>query len=178
MVLLVISVVGVIFRLLRIAFPAFSKMLLLRKVHGSQLRGLILTSGEYFVLELLLDNLTHVPAFSDAVLAEIAANMKEISYERLRSQSFRDLMYHDFKDDAPLLKKEDVDLEKYDIPEKELANGDANMDQKSQAGQANTEGSQDKVCVLNETKSTSKKKKNKKNVKVDSFPSAPLGDWL
>ena len=170
MVLLVISVVGVIFRLLRIAFPAFSKMLLLRKVHGSQLRGLILTSGEYFVLELLLDNLTHVPAFSDAVLAEIAG------YERLRSQSFRDLMYHDFN--APLLKKEDVDLEKYDIPEKELANGDANMDQKSQAGQADTEGSQDKVCVLNETKSTSKKKKHKKNVKVDSFPSAPLGDWL
>ena len=178
MVLLVISVVGVIFRLLRIAFPAFSKMLLLRKVHGSQLRGLILTSGEYFVLELLLDNLTHVPAFSDAVLAEIAANMKEISYERLRSQSFRDLIFHDSKDYAPLLMKEEVDLEKCDIPQKELANGDAKKYQKSQAGPGITEGSQDKVCELNETKPTSKKKKNKKNVKVDSFPSAPLGDWL
>ena len=66
-----ISCLGIIFRVLRIASPSFSKMLLLRKVHGSQLNGIILSSGECFVLELIIDNLSNTPTFTDTVLTEV-----------------------------------------------------------------------------------------------------------
>merc|ERR1712098_893147 len=105
-----ISALGVLFRLLRISSPFFSKLLLLRKVHGHQLSGLILTSGECFVLELLIDNLTNVPIFTESVLSEIAANMKEVSYRRLSSKNYRDDLYLDFNDGiTPLLRNEEID---------------------------------------------------------------------
>ena len=195
MFLLVISVLGLIFRLLRISFPIFSKMLLLRKVHGSQLRGLILTSGECFVLELLLDNLTHVPAFSDAMLGEIAANMKDVSYERLKSHNYQDLAFLDFNDGrTPLLKHEEH--QNSWLPESSKGNQDkqtfGNSDKEEMSKEfeslpscnenlkscAEAEDCHDTINEVNEVNENnkSKKKKNKKNAKVNDSQEKKMQD--
>lgn len=83
--------------------------MLLRKVHGSQLNGIILSSGECFVLELVIDNLSNTPVFTDSVLTEVAANMKEVSYWRSTKDSYRNFLfnYHDdVEGSTPLLKEE------------------------------------------------------------------------
>ena len=195
MFLLVISVLGLISRLLRISFPIFSKMLLLRKVHGSQLRGLILTSGECFVLELLLDNLTHVPAFSDAMLGEIAANMKDVSYERLKSHNYQDLAFLDFNDGrTPLLKHEEH--QNSWLPESSKGNQDkqtfGNSDKEEMSKEfeslpscnenlkscAEAEDCHDTINEVNEVNENnkSKKKKNKKNAKVNDSQEKKMQD--
>lgn len=208
MMLLGVFVLGFIFRLFRLAFPLFSRLLLIRKVHGNQLSGLILTSGECFVLELVIDNLTHVPIFTSAVLKEIAANMKEISYRRLNSQDYHYSVFHDYNDGAtPLLKEEEID---YDYQNHHLSpkldkdhfkNGNAQSNIKElkccQNFKDNKEMNvaellkidpepsttpcekmkavgengpvQDNVVEVNEiSKPASKKKKNKKNVKLSA----------
>ena len=109
MAMLGISVLGIFFRALRIFSPSFSKMLLLRKVHGSQLDGIILSSGECFVLEMVIDNLSNTPVFIDSVLTEVAGNMKEVSYRRSTKDSYRNAFfnYHDdVESSAPLLQEE------------------------------------------------------------------------
>ena len=107
--MLAISCLGIIFRVLRLVSPSFSKMLLLRKVHGPQLNGIIMSSGECFVLELIIDNLTNTPMFTDSVLTEVAANMKTVSYRRSTKDNYRNFVfnYHeDVEDSTPLLKEE------------------------------------------------------------------------
>ena len=107
--MLAVSCLGIIFRSLRLLSPSFSKMLLLRKVHGPQLSGIIMSSGECFVLELVLDNLSNTPVFTDSVLSEVAASMKEVSYRRSTKDKYRNIIfnYHeDVEDAAPLLKEE------------------------------------------------------------------------
>ena len=37
--------------------PAFSRVMLMRKVHGQQLATLMLTASEYFVLDLMVQNM-------------------------------------------------------------------------------------------------------------------------
>ena len=75
MAMLGISCLGIVYRVLRIVSPSFSRMLLLRKVHGSQLNGIILSSGECFVLELVIDNLSNTPMFIDSVLNEVGVKL-------------------------------------------------------------------------------------------------------
>ena len=109
MAMLAISCLGILFRALRLLSPSFSKMLLLRKVHGPQLNGIIMSSGECFVLELILDNLTNTPVFTDSVLTEVAASMKAVSYRRSTKDNYRSYIfnYHeDVEDSTPLLKEE------------------------------------------------------------------------
>jgi len=75
--LLLISVLGVFYRLGRILVPAFSRYLLTRKIHGTQLGRLQLSSGDCFVLEMLVDNLSQTPKLIDQVLEEIEKKLTE-----------------------------------------------------------------------------------------------------
>ena len=79
MFLLVISLFGLVFRLLRICFRAFSKAMLMRKSHGSYFSGIRISSSEAFVLELVLDNLGKTPTFASKVMRDVAARLKELS---------------------------------------------------------------------------------------------------
>ena len=78
MFLLVISLLGLIFRLLRICVRAFSKAMLMRKSHGKHFNGVRISSSEAFVLELVLDNLGKTPTFATKVMRDVAARLKEI----------------------------------------------------------------------------------------------------
>ena len=77
MFLLVISVFGLIFRLLRVCFRSFSKAMLMRKSHGRHFNGVRISSSEAFVLELVLDNLGKTPTFATKVIRDVAARLKE-----------------------------------------------------------------------------------------------------
>jgi len=79
MFLLVISIFGIVFRLLRIFFRAFSKAMLMRKSHGRHFTGIRISSSEAFVLELVLDNLGKTPTFASKVMTDVAARLKELS---------------------------------------------------------------------------------------------------
>ena len=76
MILLIISIMGLMYRLMRITFPLFSKVVLKRKVHGQSLGGVRMTSGESFVLEMLIDNLTRTPKLIDELVKEVELNAK------------------------------------------------------------------------------------------------------
>lgn len=56
-ILLFFSALGIIYRVARITIPSFSRAMLMRKVHGHQLASVHLTSGEYFVLDLMVQNM-------------------------------------------------------------------------------------------------------------------------
>ena len=182
-----ISCLGIIFRVMRILFPSFSKMLLLRKVHGSQLNGIIMSSGECFVLELVIDNLSNTPMFIDSVLTEVAANMKEVSYRRSTKDSYRKFIYNyhdDVEASAPLIQEErnhnhestrlspilpetksQFGTQHENIVKKsiEIDHQDKNDDNVKTL----TPNEKDTLIDLQEVaKPTSKKKKNKKNQKV------------
>merc|ERR1712173_370130 len=75
--LILISIVGIFYRLARILVPAFSRHLLGRKLHGSQLARINLTSGECFVLEMIVDNLAQTPKLIDQVFEEIEKKLTE-----------------------------------------------------------------------------------------------------
>ena len=79
MFLLVVSIFGLFFRLLRICFRAFSKSMLMRKSHGRYFSGLRISSSEAFVLELVLDNLGKTPTFASKVMRDVAARLKELN---------------------------------------------------------------------------------------------------
>ena len=79
MFLLVISIFGLFFRLLRICFRAFSKAMLMRKSHGRHFTGIRISSSEAFVLELVLDNLGKTPTFASKVMTDVAARLKELT---------------------------------------------------------------------------------------------------
>ena len=184
-----ISCLGILFRVTRIVSPSFSKMLLLRKVHGSQLNGIIMSSGECFVLELVIDNLSNTPVFVDSVLTEVAANMKEVSYRRSTSEDYRSFIfnYHDdVEGSTPLLKEEkNHNLESTKLSpilpetkfkfESQHVKKSIEFDQEVQSASCkNTDSAggkedneEDALIDLQEVaKPTSKKKKNKKNQKV------------
>jgi len=55
--LLLFSALGVVYRVARITVPAFSRVMLMRKVHGQQLATLWLSASEYFVLDLMVQNM-------------------------------------------------------------------------------------------------------------------------
>jgi len=80
MILLIISIMGLMYRLMRITFPLFSKVVLKRKVHGQSLGGVRMTSGESFVLEMLIDNLTRTPKLIDELVKEVSSRLQEIEY--------------------------------------------------------------------------------------------------
>jgi len=77
--LLVISALGVVYRIFRICNPFFSKFLLIRKVHGEQLFGVKMSSGDSFVLEMIVDNLTRTPKLIDEFIEEVASKLFEIN---------------------------------------------------------------------------------------------------
>ena len=180
-----ISCLGIIFRVMRILSPSFSKMLLLRKVHGSQLNGIIMSSGECFVLELIIDNLSNTPMFIDSVITEVAANMKEMSYRRSTKDSYRNFVfnYHDdVEASAPLLQEErDYNLESTKLspilPQSKSQFETHHVKSNEQVF-SHDNGDEDKVRTLTPeeedtlidlqevAKPTSKKKKNKKNQRV------------
>jgi len=76
-VLLIISFLGIFYRLGRILVPSFSRHLLGRKLHGSQLARIHLTSGDCFVLEMIVDNLSQTPRLIDQVFEEIEKRLTE-----------------------------------------------------------------------------------------------------
>merc|ERR1712130_115028 len=55
--LLLFSALGVVYRAARMTVPAFSRVMLMRKVHGQQLATLMLSASEYFVLDLMVQNM-------------------------------------------------------------------------------------------------------------------------
>jgi len=59
MFLIVVSVVGLIFRFARMMIPDLSRTLLLRKVHAAFLQDLDLSSADYFVLHFIAENIDH-----------------------------------------------------------------------------------------------------------------------
>jgi len=79
MFLLVVSIFGLFFRLLRICFRAFSKSMLMRKSHGRYFSGIRISSSEAFILELVLDNLGKTPTFASKVMRDVAARLKELN---------------------------------------------------------------------------------------------------
>ena len=46
-----------VYRFARISIPEFSRTMLMRKVHGKQLRGVHLRAADYFVLDLMAQNM-------------------------------------------------------------------------------------------------------------------------
>jgi len=76
-VLLLISLLGIFYRLARILVPPFSRHLLTRKIHGNQLSTVYLSSGDCFVLEMLVDNLSETPKLIDQVLEEVEKKLTE-----------------------------------------------------------------------------------------------------
>ena len=82
MFLLVVSVFGIFFRMLRISNPWLSKCLLLRKAHGNQFKGLWLSSGECFVLGLLVDNFNKTPTLLNHILDEIAVRLEAEDHKK------------------------------------------------------------------------------------------------
>jgi len=108
MALLLISIIGLLYRLMRITFPLFSKMILKRKVHGPSLGGVRMTSGESFVLEMLIDNLTRTPKLIDELVKEVSVRLQEIEYreEFVGCNNFSEDATHDRdEDNAPLISK-------------------------------------------------------------------------
>jgi len=99
--LLFISFFGIFYRLGRILIPGFSRHLLSRKIHGDQLKRLKLTSGDCFVLEMIVDNLSQTPKLIDQVLEEIENKWTE----KQRSQ-----MQRNIADDEDGYKGETVSL--------------------------------------------------------------------
>ena len=77
MFILLISVLGFVFRIFRIMSPFFSKCLFLRKYHGNQLYGVRTSSADSFILETISDNLAKVPKAQSDIMEEIAARLKE-----------------------------------------------------------------------------------------------------
>jgi len=74
MFLLVLSVLGLVYRTARISIPSLSRYLLSRKVHGKslqQLERLRLSSGDCFVLEMVIDNLKGTPNLTGLVMEEL-----------------------------------------------------------------------------------------------------------
>ena len=132
-----------------------------------------------------MDNLTQVPEFTGSMLREIAANMKEVSYRRLESANYYDLLLHDFNDGtAPLLKHgvEETDIshsgDKYFSKEKVSSVTESKANNATEVVKIEKEPptlenvdcgpSQDTLVEVNEvSKQTSKKKKNKKNAKAN-----------
>jgi len=55
--LLLFSALGVVYRAARMTVPGFSRIMLMRKVHGQQLATLMLSASEYFVLDLMVQNM-------------------------------------------------------------------------------------------------------------------------
>merc|ERR1719431_208399 len=82
MFLLVVSVFGIFFRLLRISNPWLSKCLLLRKAHGNQFKGLWLSSGECFVLGLFVDNFNKTQTLLNKIFDEIAVRLETEDLQR------------------------------------------------------------------------------------------------
>lgn len=81
--LLLISGLGLFYRWARIVVPSFSRYLLARKVHGAQLNRLNLTSGDCFVLEMLVDNMTQTPELIDQMLEELQKKLGSNLYLKL-----------------------------------------------------------------------------------------------
>jgi len=68
--LLIVTTLGLFYRLTRILVPSFSRYMLMRKVPGDQLDSTYLTSADCFVLEQILANIQS-PKQKDQVLEEI-----------------------------------------------------------------------------------------------------------
>jgi len=95
--LMLITLVGVLYRWSRIAMPGLSRYLLSRKVHGNYLDRLQLTSGECFVLEFVIDNLKQNPNMVTGVLEELESRL---SNDKERSRWLAD-EEDGYKGDAP-----------------------------------------------------------------------------
>jgi len=80
--LLIISLVGLVYRWVRIVVPSLSRYLLARKIHGTQLSSLDMTSGDCFVLEMVVDNMSKTPEMLDQILEELEKKLTEIQKPR------------------------------------------------------------------------------------------------
>jgi len=81
--LLFVSLLGIFFRWARIVVPSFSRYLLNRRIHGNQLQRIDLSSGDCFVLEMVIDNLSQTPKLIDQMLEEIEKKLTEIQRSKL-----------------------------------------------------------------------------------------------
>jgi hypothetical protein len=84
--LMLITMVGILYRWSRIAMPGLSRYLLSRKVHGGHLDRLNLTSGECFVLEMVIDNLRQTPTLATAMLEELESRLAD---QEMRSMAWK-----------------------------------------------------------------------------------------
>jgi len=76
--LLLLSAGGILYRWARLMIPAFSRYCLRRKIHGKKLDRVVLSSGDCFVLEMVVDNLAATPKLLDTVLEELEKKLVEI----------------------------------------------------------------------------------------------------
>merc|ERR1719319_104859 len=77
--LLVLSILGVIYRIAGISIPSFAKSRMSRKVHVTHLRDIHMTSAECFVLGMVLDNMSSRlmgPNVQDQMLEELGTLYK------------------------------------------------------------------------------------------------------
>jgi len=83
--LLLFSACGLVYRAARMTVPSFSRVMLMRKVHGQQLATLMLTSSEYFVLDLMVQNMESRQM--EMVLEEVEKQYKRRAAQKLGKMS-------------------------------------------------------------------------------------------
>ena len=77
MFVLALSVIGFVYRTVRIVCVPFSRMMLNKKYHGEDLNHVYLSSSDCFVLELIIQNLNSNPIQVKQFIKELSIMMKE-----------------------------------------------------------------------------------------------------
>jgi hypothetical protein len=83
--LLLFSALGVVYRAARMTVPGFSRIMLMRKVHGQQLATLMLSASEYFVLDLMVQNMESRQM--ELVLGEVEKQYKKRMGQKMGKMS-------------------------------------------------------------------------------------------
>ena len=81
--LLALSVLMLIYRFARITIPEFSRMMLMRKVHGKKLRIINLNAADYFVLDLVAQNMDDQEMYQvlDLVEKRLIAQRQKVPFK-------------------------------------------------------------------------------------------------
>ena len=78
--LLALSILMLVYRFARISIPEFSRTMLMRKVHGKQLRKVHLNAADYFVLDLMAQNMEdrHMYQVLEVIEQKIIAQRQKV----------------------------------------------------------------------------------------------------
>jgi len=86
-VVLMLSIIGVIYRIARVTLFSFSISMVSRKYHGKEIQKLgKLTTSDLFVLELVIQNLNHNPKTVRNFMVELSQKIKEDNSKKLRDK--------------------------------------------------------------------------------------------